>query len=124
MDRELDPVYRTIRDTVEAFLAEKQFRLHSEDLSYGSFASASIWYRRGNTHLRFEWDGRDRCAWFVFAVLPSPMPGTPAFKSIEPGRSTSAPPLMTQAQAEARAQELIQRLTEFFKGLQRPRGAG
>lgn len=126
MDRDLDPVYCTIRDGVEAFLAKHRFRLDSESLSYGSFASASIRYRRGNTHFRFEWDGRDRCAWVVYAVLPSPTPGEPAFKNMEARRVDPpkyAPPLLTQEQAEARARELTEYLAGLLKDLKRSNSA-
>ena len=114
MDRELDPVYRTIRDALEPELTAQGFRLASERHDYAAFGSAQTEYYRRGLRLRLTWDGKERWAWVTYAPQPtSAFPRPDTYRDLDAGRSglpAIVPSLRTPVEAVARAADLIQGL--------------
>lgn len=114
MDRQLAPVFQSIRDAVETELAAHGFRLASETVHYEAFGSGSAEYTRRGMRVQLTYDGRDRWAWITYAAQPTgAFPHPTTYRDLDAGQPdapTYAPILSTPEQAEARAAQLIARL--------------
>jgi hypothetical protein len=114
MDRQLAPVFRTIRDALEVELAANGFRLASETLHYELFGSGSAEYTRRGMRVQLTYDGKDRWAWVTYAAQPTgAFPHPTTYRDLDadqPDTPTYAPSLGTTEQAAERAAQLIARL--------------
>ncbi len=114
MNRQLAPVFQSIRDALEAELLTHGFHLASETIHYDAFGSGSAEYARRGMRVELTYDGKDRWAWVTYAAQPTPAFLDPmTYRDLDagqPGSPTYAPSLRSPRQAAERAAQLISRL--------------
>ena len=119
MQRQLSPVFQTIRDALETELTTHGFRLASETIHYDAFGSGSAEYARRGMRVQLTYDGKDRWAWVSYAAQPTdaiPHPAT--YSDLDAGQPSTplyAPSLSSPFQAAERAAQLIARLRAVLR---------
>jgi hypothetical protein len=120
MERQISPVFQTIRDALETELMTHGFRLASETIHYDAFGSGSAEYSRRGMRVQLTYDGKDRWAWVTYAPQPTTAFSDPTtYRDLDagqPGMPTYAPSLSSTSQAAQRAEQLIARLRIVLAG--------